>query len=127
MTGYTQERVTATSENSGDQCAMPQIWAIPLSKRIEKKESAIHGSGMFALEELREDCILGPAKISGFRTFLSRFMNHAKFPNCRYFEAANKDLYLVATRVIAPGEELTVSYYQLGRVNGHPDWAEPSV
>jgi hypothetical protein len=79
---------------------------------IRVGRSSIQGRGCFAEREISESDCIGPARISGRRTQLGRFINHAKYPNCDLKKDRNGDIYVVPLRCIHMGEEITVDYRQ---------------
>ena len=92
----------------------------PLPDGITIKESAVQGLGIFATQEFDADVILGIVHVEnknfphGFiRTALGAFYNHSENPNCKNVAGFWHQLpvkYLMTTRPIQAGEELTAKY-----------------
>ena len=88
----------------------------PLPVSLCVGSSQIHGVGIIAQDTIPENKNLGAThfpragQIHGYiRTPLGGFLNHSDAPNCKKLEEAGV-LYLVTTREIAAGEELTIRY-----------------
>ena len=92
----------------------------PLPDGLTIKQSNVQGLGVFATRDFDADIILGIAHIDnknfphGFiRTALGAFYNHSDDPNCRNVKGFWHQLpvkYLMTTRSIKVGEELTAKY-----------------
>ena len=89
----------------------------PLPDSLTIKKSDIDGLGLFALEEIRSGVLgIGWVKQDIFpdgyiRTPLGGFINHSDDPNCHKINHDDVGvMWLVATRDIKVGEELTVKY-----------------
>lgn len=109
--------VRRISENPADQVPLPAgDWKFQIG------ESAIEGKGVLATADIAEDEVIGPARLSGQRTPLGRFTNHAAQPNTRMI-VQDGDIYVKAIWPIAgcrggqPGEEITVNYEQALQAN----------
>lgn len=111
--GTTPEQVWKESDNQADQMPMPWGgWPVKIG------DSLIHGKGVFATSKIGSGDVIGPARLSGYRTPIGRFGNHAKNPNARVEILPNGDAWLVALRDIGGmrggmmGEEITTDYRQ---------------
>ena len=93
----------------------------PLPESVTIKDSAIHGQGLFAVEDIPQGTDLGISHIFavGFkdnhiRTPLGGFINHSDTPNCHkvqsHEDSALNYYILQTTKDIKKGEELTVAY-----------------
>ena len=89
----------------------------PLPDNLTIKKSDIDGLGLFAVEEIRSGVIgIGWVKQDIFpdgyiKTPLGGFINHSNDPNCHKINHEDVGVkWLVATRDIKAGEELTVRY-----------------
>lgn len=125
----TREEVRRWAEIEEDRVPMP-----PGSRKFRIGPSAIEGHGVLATATISEAEVIGPARISGKRTPLGRYTNHAANPNSmmclrKEGEPAEWELVLVAMRAIRgaqggqPGEEITVNYTQVLGVNDGLDAA----
>ena len=92
----------------------------PLPDGLTIKESKLQGLGLFATKEFDPDVVLGIVHIKNknfphgyIRTALGAFYNHDDNPNCKNSSGFWHQLpvkYLVTTRPIKAGEELTANY-----------------
>ena len=93
----------------------------PLPESVTIKDSAIHGQGLFAVEDIPHGTDLGITHIFavGFkdnhiRTPLGGFINHSDTPNCekvRCHDDSTLNYYnLYTTKDIKGGEEVTLNY-----------------
>ena len=92
----------------------------PLPDGLTIKESKVQGLGLFATKDFDKDVVLGIVHIKNknfphgyIRTALGAFYNHSDTPNCINLAGFWHQLpvkYLVTTRTIKAGEELTVYY-----------------
>ena len=92
----------------------------PLPDGLTIKESKLQGLGLFATKEFDADVVLGIVHIKNknfphgyIRTALGAFYNHDDNPNCKNSSGFWHQLpvkYLVTTRPIKAGEELTANY-----------------
>mgnify|MGYP006102348521 CR=1 FL=1 len=91
----------------------------PLPSCVTIKESGIHGLGLFATEDIPEDTELGLMRLfyygSWIRTALGSYPNHVDTdPNCFNRWSLNDfnddEYYLVTTKNISIGDELTLTY-----------------
>ena len=84
------------------------------------KESKVQGLGLFATKDFDKDVVLGIVHIKNknfphgyIRTALGAFYNHSNDPNCKNLAGFWHQLpvkYIVTTRKIKAGEELTAKY-----------------
>lgn len=79
--------------------------------------SGIHGRGLFCAMPTPEGQPVALARVGVCRTVAGRLTNHSPLPNC-VFQPVPEGLLMVSRRTLAPGEELTVYYRQVGSVNG---------
>ena len=93
----------------------------PLPKEVAVRVSPIHGSGLFAIDDILYGTSLGISHVFavGFkdnyiRTPLGGFINHSDTPNCHKVESHEDSAltyYILQTTTdIKKGEELTVAY-----------------
>lgn len=71
--------------------------------------SDIHGTGMFASNDLMSGEFIMPARVDGERTQGGRYVNHALRPNA-YITVNGDDAQLIALKAIGSDEEITVNY-----------------
>lgn len=114
--GYTEERVQFEVQNIEDRLD------IELNK-VRKDLSPIHGEGIFAINSILKNEVIGPSKINGKRTQLGRFINHSKNPNCVMQRIDNTDnIYVIANEDLVgclggmQGTELTVDYREVRKL-----------
>ena len=87
----------------------------PLPSYLTLQPSKIDGLGLFTLEDLEKNEVLGVTHIADaettqlFRTPLGGFINHSEKPNCQLFEIG-RFKYLKTMYQIPMGTELTVKY-----------------
>ncbi len=89
------------------------------------RDSEIDGQGVFASENIKKDCIIGPAYtiigevngkyIAGDITILGLMHNHSLKPTARP-EMYNNTIYFEAIRNIEEGEEVTCNYTEYNNV-----------
>jgi SET domain-containing protein len=102
---------------------LPEIYYRPLPEGLTIAKSKIEGIGLFATKRIKENTELGITHIKSpyfengyIRTPLGGFINHFETPNCfkehhsEGFLIISKYLWLVTSKVIEEGEELTVKY-----------------
>ena len=92
----------------------------PLPNGLTVKESALQGLGLFATHQFDADVVLGIVHVlnknfphGSIRTALGAFYNHSDNPNCTNVAGFWHQLpvkYLMTTRPIKAGEELTAQY-----------------
>ena len=92
----------------------------PLPNGLTIKESNVQGMGLFATKDFNADVVLGIVHIENknfphgyIRTALGAFYNHSDDPNCKNLGGFWHQIpvkYLVTTRSIKTGEELTAKY-----------------
>jgi len=89
----------------------------PLPDGITIKKSPINGLGLFATEDISENTLLGIIHIpikgekhGYFRTPLGGFGNHSDDPNCSKLLMEDGSWWIIASKDIEPGEELTWKY-----------------
>ena len=92
----------------------------PLPDGITIKYSKIQGLGLYATKDFPKDTVFGIVHIKNknfphghIRTALGAFYNHSNDPNCKNLAGFWHQLpvkYIVTTRKIKAGEELTAKY-----------------
>jgi hypothetical protein len=108
-TGIKKEVIREQSENETDYQELD-------IKKVSIRNSEIDGKGIFATYPIRDGDVIGPARVSGFRTQLGRFVNHSGRPNAFYTKLDNGDIILTAKEQIygciagGKGDEITVDY-----------------
>jgi hypothetical protein len=78
--------------------------------------SAVEGSGIFAARAIAAGEFIGPARISGKRTPLGRYVNHSNEPNAEMV-VQGKDIYLRALTPCLRHEELFTDYHKILEFN----------
>ena len=88
----------------------------PLDSRLTVKHSDIDGLGLFAVEDIEDDEMLGISHVYDerfkdrfIRTPLGGFINHSDNPNLEA-KIDNDYRYIKTTRIVNKGEELTLKY-----------------
>ena len=88
----------------------------PLPDGLTIKESSVQGLGLFATKDFDADVVLGIVHIlnknfphGSIRTALGAFYNHSDDPNIEKIQKDSR-FFIVATRDIWPGEEITCRY-----------------
>lgn len=90
--------------------------------KIMITRSHINGKGVFATAAIEQGEIIGPARISGYRTPIGRYVNHAKVPNAE-IAIIGRDVYVRALAHISgakagfAGDEITMDYRNNIKVN----------
>lgn len=112
--GFSAEAVKAIVEKEADQIPMPAGFG-----KVEKRESAIDGQGLFVTVDVEPGDFLAPARLSGKRTPAGRYTNHSPYPNAAMHPLPNGDIHLIATHKISSGNEILIDYRQAGSVNGN--------
>ena len=92
----------------------------PLPDGLTIKESDVQGLGLFATKEFEADVVLGIVHVlnknfphGSIRTALGAFYNHSDTPNCKNVSGFWHQLpvkYLITTKPIKAGDELTAAY-----------------
>ena len=92
----------------------------PLPDGLTIKESDVQGLGLFATKEFDAEVVLGIVHIldknfphGSIRTALGAFYNHSDNPNCKNIKGfwhQKPVKYLITTREIKKGDELTAQY-----------------
>ena len=76
-----------------------------------RKESKVHGYGMFATQDIEQGDVIGAGLVDGtHKTFLGRYTNHANTPNIKFLYINSDNAVAIAVEDIAGGEELFVDY-----------------
>jgi len=110
--GLTPKEVRAVAE-SDNRIPMP-----PGDYKFKIDASWIEGWGVVATAVILAGEIIAPARLSGLRTAVGRFTNHAVTPNALMMLQEDGDLDLVAILFINQGEEITIDYRQIMQLNG---------
>lgn len=108
--GMTKEQVQAIVENESDLIDMPEGYF------VELKDSPIHGKGLFATKAFKKGDITCPGRLNSKRTPGGRFINHSFNANIEPMKNGD-DIYSVAIKDIAVGEELLLDYRASMKVN----------
>jgi len=104
---------------------------------FEIKDSEIEGQGVFASEDIKKNCVIGPAYtfigevngkyIAGDITILGLMHNHSDTPTARP-ELYNNTIYFEAIKTIKKGTEITCDYNEYHNVvnieKPKPEWEE---
>mgnify|MGYP003393194963 CR=1 FL=1 len=110
---FTEDFVKAVSRNGADQVSFP-----PEVEAVGVGPSKIAGMGIIAKRNIKAGEWLAPARVGPMRTPAGSGTNHAPNANAKAVKATGGDLYMVASRDIPAGDEVTVNYRQVGMVNG---------
>ena len=110
--GWTEELVREQSVNTED------VIAIPTWDTVEMRESDIEGVGLFARVPFPQGATVMPARIGGKRTQAGRYTNHARLPNATMKFHTNGNPYLVTIADVDVGDELTVDYREILKLQG---------
>lgn len=88
---------------------------------IQIKESKIHGLGLIATKNIKENTDIGLSHVgiglingkvvAGEATDIGQFQNHDNHPNC-INKIVGKDLHMFTTKHIKCGEELVINFYE---------------
>ena len=78
---------------------------------VVRKESKVHGYGMFATQDIAEGDVIGAALVEGtYKTYLGRYVNHANKPNIKILYLDTQNAIAMAVEDIVEGEELFLDY-----------------
>ena len=108
--------------------------AISAKKDFRLGLSPIHGKGVFSNRAYEPDEVVGRAISSLIdegrggikRTLLGMYVNHRETPNTRLEKSSDSDrYYLRAIQPIAPGAEITISYWDTPDFIAKPDQIDP--
>ena len=73
--------------------------------------SSVHGSGVFAVNDIAEHDVIGLASIDGvYKTHLGRYTNHSDICNARFRFLINGDIVAVASESIPANTEILIDY-----------------
>ncbi len=106
----TQNELDAIAKIDSDLIEMPAEF------RVELRDSPIHGKGLFASAPFSPGEVICPGRINGHRTPGGRYINHSGAPNVEPKKFGD-DIYAVAVKQIAVGDELLVNYRDSVQVN----------
>lgn len=109
--GMSQEQMDCIVQNEADIIDMPPGFT------VELRPSAIHGTGLFATDDIEEGAPICPGRMSGHRTPAGRFINHSPTPNTTSHMHPSGDIWAVSLRPILANEEITIDYRTSMRVN----------
>lgn len=104
--GFTHRQIDLIVRHADDCISTPECEVL-----CERRDSSIHGIGMFAIAPLGANQRIAPARIDGKRCIAGRWTNHSHDPNAHFcVGVGGSELDLVALRDIAADEEITVDY-----------------
>lgn len=109
--GLTQAQMDTIVQIEQDLIDMPPGFA------VELRQSAIHGTGLFATASIEAGHPICPGRLGGCRTPAGRFINHSPEPNSTSHMHTNGDIWAVALYPIQENEEITIDYRTSMRVN----------
>ena len=76
-----------------------------------KSDSTVHGDGIFALNDIVENKIIGLGSIDNTnKTFLGRYTNHSDNANAMFYYLSNDDVVMIARKNISKDEEILINY-----------------
>ena len=76
-----------------------------------KKESSIHGEGIFSKKNIKKGDIIGLGSVdTKHKTILGRYVNHSDNNNAKFYYLPNKDLIMLAEKNIFKDTEILVNY-----------------
>lgn len=76
-----------------------------------KKESNIHGEGIFSKKNITKGDIIGLGSIdTKHKTILGRYVNHSDNNNAKFYYLPNKDLLMLAEKNIFKDTEILINY-----------------
>jgi hypothetical protein len=76
-----------------------------------KKESNIHGEGIFSKKNITKGDIIGLGSVdTKHKTVLGRYVNHSNNNNAKFYYLPNKDLIMLAEKNILKDTEILVNY-----------------
>jgi hypothetical protein len=110
--GFSEELVREQSENTED------VIAIPTFDCVGVYRSNIEGVGLFARVPYPAGSTVMPARIADKRTQAGRYTNHARLPNATMKFHTNGNPYLVTIADVEVGDELTVDYREILKLQG---------
>lgn len=116
--GFTDDQVMEQVQNTSDMIDLPFG-----DYKFKIGDSNIHGKGMFATSLIKENEVIGPARINDMRTVLGRYVNHSKNPNAKMVSFDGKNIVVLALKDINgcygghDGEEITVNYRDSVKLN----------
>ena len=116
--GYTERQAREQTENERDQIPMPMGYYNFVVQR-----SNIEGVGVYLINSRPAGTRIGPARLSGMRTPLGRYVNHSKNPNAIFVKDDHGDIYLQTIQDVMgcnsdSPQEITVNYRQAFTMNG---------
>jgi hypothetical protein len=110
--GLTEEAVRRASDDMSDQFG-PVIG----QASYYLARSPIQGEGCFAFDDMQPGAYVGAARIGMKRTMLGRKLNHSLSPNCRCKRADDGSAFVIVARELCAGDELTIDYREVMRLN----------
>ena len=76
-----------------------------------KKQSNIHGEGVFSKKNILKGDIIGLGSVDNkCKTILGRYVNHSDDNNAKFYYLPNKDLLMLAEKNIIKNTEILVNY-----------------
>jgi hypothetical protein len=124
--GWTLEDIELASKYREDCIPFPDG-----SYSICAGDSPIQGKGMFSTAVIKQQSIIAPMRLGGYRTPAGYLVNHSKTPNAMAFVNDLGDMFLVAIQDISGmaggdlGEEITLDYRQVMKINNL--WKGPEL
>ena len=114
--GMTEEQVQAQVHDYSDHADLVE----PFDVFVTLAPSMIDGTGLYATRNFDLGDIVGPARTSeGGRTIMGRYSNHSANPNAIMEMGDDGSVWMVATRKINAGDEVTTHYgLTLDKVQG---------
>ena len=80
---------------------------------VERKNSNIHGYGMFANKLIKKNTIIGLGTINGiFKTYIGRYTNHSSNPNIEFKFLNNEDAIALALKDIQKNKSNIKKYHK---------------
>lgn len=105
--GWTEEQIEAVVQNPHDCITTAECFA-----SIYTDKSPIHGTGVFAKQDIRAGAEIAPGRKRGMRCVAGRWTNHSGAPNAAFQATDNPEteIVMVAITDIAQDTEITVDY-----------------
>ena len=114
--GMTEDQVQAQVHDYRDHAELVE----PFNVFVTLAPSILHGTGLYATRNFELGNVVGPARTSeGGRTIIGRYSNHSANPNAIMEMGDDNSVWMVATRKINAGDEITTHYgLTLDKVQG---------
>jgi len=116
--GWTLEDIELASKHREDCIPFPDG-----TYSICAGDSPIQGKGIFSTAVIKQNSIIAPMRLGGYRTPAGYLTNHSKVPNAIALINDLGDMFLIAIQDISGmvggdlGEEITLDYRQVMQVN----------